>query len=181
VLVIFSGNYTAFFDRYTRSAFASYMTGTGKRALVTGQDEGFALNEVLRPKADAWYNTYLKALYVNNTWPYYTDASGCFVALQGASGDPIGDGLTLLLSRCGGYGGAGNQYSPDVILPYGGSLAVFYYMYPNGTASPYAGGVRWSDAYGRKLVYLSFGVEGVTDDEARAILMDRILKWLLAP
>ena len=183
VLVIFSryGWASAFYDRYTRSAFASYMATTGKRALVTGQDEGWVLHEVLMPKADVWYNTYLKALYVADYWPYYTDSQGCLVALQGASGDPIGDGLTLFLSGCEGYGGAGNQYFPDVILPYGGSLAVFYYMYPDGSVSPYAGGVRWSDTYGRKLVYLSFGVEGVTDDEARATLMDRILKWLLAP
>jgi hypothetical protein len=183
VLVIFSryGWASAFYDRYTRSAFARYMAMTGKRALVTGQDEGRVLNWVLMPKADAWYNTYLKALYVADYWPYYTDSQGCLVALQGASGDPIGDGLTLFLSSCGGYGGAGNQWWPDVILPYGGSLAVFYYMYPDGSVSPYAGGVRWSDAYGRKLVYLSFGIEGVTDDEARATLMDRILKWLLAP
>jgi hypothetical protein len=60
VLVIFSGTASVFYDRYTRSAFASYIAMTGKRALVTGQDEGFALNEVLRPKADAWYNTYSK-------------------------------------------------------------------------------------------------------------------------
>ena len=181
VVVVFSGSSSAFLDRYTRNAFASYMSLKGKRALVTGQDEGWALHELLWPPADLWYQTNLKAVYVSDYWPYFIDPSTRLVALQGASGDLIGDGLTVFLSNSSLYGGAGNQWWPDVILPYGNSTPILYYMYPDGAISGYAGGIRWSDAEGRKLVYFSFGVEGVTDDEVRATLMDRALKWLLAP
>lgn len=109
-----------------------------------------------------FYSDYLKASFVG---PRSLDH-----ILEGAPGDLIGDGLTVVTA---GSGGGGNQTSQDIIDALPGADTVF--LYDDGVA-----GVRY-DSGVFKTVYFSFGLEGVNDFakgfDHRPIILKRILLW----
>ena len=65
---------------------------------------------------------------------------------------------------------SGNQTSRDVVSPVGEADSCFYYWFVGGDC-----GIRYEDVY--KLVYLSFGFEGISASADREELMGRIMTW----
>jgi hypothetical protein len=145
-----------------RASLSAFLDGGGA-LLVSGQDVGFWLDYTGDPEDTAFLNDYLHADYVD-------DDPG-LRALEGAPGDPIGDGLYFSLN---GSGSAGNQYWPDLIAPRSGAVSVFEYgEYGWGQC----GALRW-DA-GHRLAYFAFGIEGITGAPRQATVLGRALDWLV--
>jgi hypothetical protein len=96
--------------------------------------------------------------------------------VEGRDGDPIGSGLRLATT---GTEGAQNQTSQDALEPLGSAIAGFYYY---GTGGP-AAGIHVRNGY--RLVFLGFGVEGISEHsstfDTRADLLGRALTWMLHP
>jgi hypothetical protein len=133
----------------------TYLDGGGN-LILTGQNIGEDIG------TDAFYINYLHALW---DAPAATDN-----ILEGAPGDPIGDGLELLTV---GGGGAGNQNSQDVITPLGGATAVFNYTPSEIAAIRYDSGTY-------KMLYYAFGLEGInplSTYAGRDTVLARSLEW----
>jgi len=137
------------------SSLSQYLDDGG-RLFLTGQNIGEDIG------AHSFYSDYLKATFVA---PRSMDH-----IVEGAPGDVIGDGLTVIT---GGSGGGSNQNSQDIIDALAGADTVF--LYDDGVA-----GVRYDSGI-FKTVYLSFGLEGVNDFargyDHRPIILKRILEW----
>lgn len=130
----------------------SDFSDSGGNLFLTGQDIGKDIGST------PFYSDYLRA-------EFSSDNSYQF-GVVGVEGDPVGDGLLFAIT---GGDGANNQHSPDIISPLLAD-SCFEYRYGIGTC-----GVRHGGGY--KLVYLSFGFEGIYSSEARLQLMDQILSW----
>jgi hypothetical protein len=115
--------------------------------------------------------------------PFLEQFLGCsFVAPQtvqaqanGVAGDPVTEGLSLLLL---GAGGAGNQTSKDVISPAGSGIEAMVY---SGT-TPAAAAVRVEDPY--RLVFLAFGLEaasGLGGTATRQQFLQAVMEWFQIP
>lgn len=141
-----------------RDTLAAYLDGGG-RLLISGEDIGWSLNYEGNPVKIDFYRDYLHADYV-------ADDSG-YRSLTGASGDPIGDGLSFTLN---GEGTAMNQFYPSEIDPRSGATGVFSYV------AGKEGALRYDT--GHREVYLAFGFEGVTGQATRDTLMQRAIRWL---
>jgi thermitase len=187
---------------YERTTISSYLSA-GKKLFITGQDIGYYLNVHARysffarsPDASSWYNTWLKAQYVFDKIDAEVDDNGSHgvLALTGVNGDPISDptgdpspGNEMMLTIWDGDG-ADNQNWADGILPYGNSIAIFYYLNEEGNifiknGTPIAGGIRFPSSVPApstpyRLVYLSFGFEAISDAGTRAELIDEIIEFL---
>ena len=139
-----------------RAAVAGYLDGGGK-LFITGQELGWEMDDE-GGEALAWYNTYMHVNFVND------DANRD--ALNGVTGDPISDGMTLALT-------ASLNPSPDEISPRDAfTTTIFTY-----TGTVYSGGVR-VDTGVYRLVYLGFGYEAITTQENRDLLLARAMEWL---
>lgn len=153
-------------DAEDRQALAGYLE-SGRRLFVSGQDIGFSLADPASPEYSeetlAFYNTYLHADYLGDNAADHT--------LSGVPGDPISDGLSLVIE---GGDGANNQTSPDAVAPSAGGVEVL--EYEPGIAGALRAGVG-----GHKVVYMAFGFEAVNSQLAREELMARTIDWLLAP
>jgi hypothetical protein len=110
--VIWAVPYWGFVTDYssTRDALQSYLNNGGN-LFITGQDIGGSL------AGTDFYQNYLHANYVQDNIGLY--------ALSGATGDPIGDGLSLSIM---GGDGANNQYSPDEIDPVSPAVTILTYI-----------------------------------------------------
>ncbi len=147
-------------DDGDRAALGAYLDGGGK-LFVTGQEIGWELDDA-GGDALAWYNTYLHADFVIDDTNDMT--------ITGTAGDPIGAGLTLTIS---GTGGANNQTYPDAISPLGtDASAILAY------SASYTAGIK-ADNGTHKVVYLGFGFEAVNTVANRALLMKRVVDWML--
>lgn len=142
-----------------REALSTHLDAGG-RLFITGQNIGYDLAGTGTAEELAFYNNYLHANYVSN--------SSSDTGLEGMTGDPIGDGIDPLIS---GGACANNQTSPDVISARTGASVVFRY------SSTKMAGIRWSGAY--KVVYFGYGEEAVSTVANRALIMKRILNWLI--
>ncbi|MGD8397087.1 MAG: Omp28-related outer membrane protein [Candidatus Eiseniibacteriota bacterium] len=146
-----------------RAALGGFMDGGGK-LLLTGQEIAYDLADPsspnFTPESITWFVTYLHALYT-------TTFSGSLF-LTGVPGDVIGDGLDFSLEPTGPYG----QSTPDVISPGTGATTIITYDNTSG----WNGGIRW-DSGATQLVYLTFGLEGILQQNVREELTDRILAW----
>lgn len=141
-----------------RSVISQFLDGGG-RAMFSGEDIGWSLNYQGDSGKIAFYNTYMHADYV-------ADDSG-YTSVTGISGCPIGDGLSFTLN---GTGSAMNQFYPSEISPRSGASAVFEY-------SPgVEGALKYSGAH--RLVYLAFGLEGVTTTAMQDTILRRSLEWV---
>ncbi|GEM_PF-3119147 len=142
-------------DSSDETNLANYLDNGGS-LFITGQDIGYDIG------GTSFYTNYLHANYqVDNTG---------IMTLNGVSGDPIGDGLTIGIS---GGDGANNQNWPDGISPVGGATTVFEYQ-----NSSYDGGIRFDNGTYR-LVYFGFGYEAINSADDRNEVMSRTLNWLL--
>jgi len=138
---------------------------SGKALLLSGQDIGWELNDP-SPYANpdiVWFQTYLHAAYLG-------DDSGIHL-LNGVSGDPVGDGISIEIQ---GGSGANNQEYPDEIAAVDADATEILFYQGNG-----CGAVRSLDSSsGARVVYLGFGFEGVNDSQDRQDLMGAIIAWI---
>jgi len=126
----------------------------GGRLFISGQDIGYDI------RSSAFYSNYLHAQYVRDDTNIYT--------LEGVSGDPISDGLTVSIS---GGDGANNQKYQSQISPINDAVPVLNYLGDG------CGGLRaYTDTY--KVIYFSFGFEAINDAAHRNELMGRIVSEL---
>ena len=147
-------------DADDRAALSGYLNGGGK-LFLTGQDIGWDIHENGAEAID-WYEGYLHADYIADDTNLLT--------LSGVPGDPITYDLSLQIS---GGDGADNQEYPSDIDPIDAyaSVILTYNAERNGGIKVDTGVYR--------LVYLSFGFEGIDNADDRALLMTRSLSWLL--
>jgi C1A family cysteine protease len=142
-----------------RSVVSQYLDGGG-RMMFSGEDIGWYLNYQGNSEMIGFYNNYLHADYV-------LDDSG-YRSLTGVAGCPIGGGLSFTLN---GAGSAMNQSYPSEISPRGGASGVFEYSAGLEGALKYAGTHR--------MVYLAFGLEGVTTAAMQDTILRRSLEWIV--
>ncbi len=142
-----------------RSVVASFLDGGGN-LMISGQDIGWYHNYDSDQAKIDFYETYLHATYIADDSGYRT--------LTGISGDPIGGGLSFSLN---GTGSATNQFYPSEIQPRSGATGIFEYV------TGAEGALRYGT--GHRLVYLAFGLEGVTTASAQDTIMKRCLEWIV--
>jgi hypothetical protein len=143
-----------------RTLLANYLD-QGGRLFLSGQGIGWDL------RTSAFYSDYLHAIF---RAPNVTEHH-----LLGVAGDPIGDGLDF---NTAGGDGANNQIhqssnDPDAS---GYATAILEWQTPPGLGG-YPGLKVETPNY--RLVYNSFGLEGIDNATARAAVMERTLNWLL--
>jgi immune inhibitor A len=149
------------------AALQQYLDAGG-RLFLTGQD----IAEKLSKTADSLFLVnYLGARYAGGS-----TVEPPFV--RGIAGDPIGDGISLVL---GGSGTAANQHSPDNLEPVAGASVSFIYdtLYSSGKIA----GVTYAHA-GFKTVFWAFGFEAVNSTYpqyglSRTEILADILYWLV--
>ena len=147
-------------DDGDRAALGAYLDGGGN-LFITGQEIGWEADDTGGAALD-WYHNYLHANFVLDDTNDMT--------ITGTVGDPIGNGLSLTIS---GTGGANNQTYPDAISPLGtGASAILAY------SATYTAGIK-ADTGTHKVVYLSFGYEAINTVANRALVMKRIVDWML--
>jgi hypothetical protein len=187
--IIWASPYTAP-DEFSQENLISYLDAGGN-LFITGQDVGWYISSVMGESTNTFYNDYLHAKYVQDNIGYW--------GLDGIIGDTVSNGLNLKIS---GIGGANNQYYPSEIDPLGGAIPILKYSTKDegpktpmvdkkakfidslkesesksaGIISSGTGGLR-IDTGNYKVVYLSFGFEGINNPYDRSILMKRILNW----
>ncbi|TET46273.1 Omp28-related outer membrane protein [candidate division TA06 bacterium] len=138
---------------------AAFLDGGGG-LILTGQSIGEDIS------GTPFYSNYLHAGLVK---PVTNDH-----ILDGETGDPIGDGISLITA---GSGGAGNQTSQDVIEPVGGASTVFNYSPDSAAAIRYDSGTY-------RVVYYAFGLEGlnkISIYSGRDTVLARSLEWVGCP
>ncbi len=141
-------------SRYEQETLRGYLNDGG-RLFLTGQNIGMDIK-------DDYGNFFRDVL------------SAAFV--QDASGDANVDGLSFyggVTATLAGGAGADNQSSPDVIAPYV-VAATPVFTYSSGVGA--AGLAVERDDY--RLIYLSYGLEGVADAAQRAVILREGLAWL---
>jgi len=127
----------------------------GGRLFVTGQDIGYDI------RTSPFYSNYLHATYgVDDT---------NVVDLDGTAGDPIGDGLTLVITS---GDGANNQGWPSGITVVNPATEVLTYH-----NNPYDAGLK-VDTGTYRVVYFAFGFEGINNMNDRNTVMNRTITWL---
>lgn len=158
-VIWFTGNSTTNSLTSGEISALSYYLDHGGRLFITGQNiaENISNNPFL--------TNYLHATFVSSNYQN--------MFLNGVSGDPIGNGLSLVTS---GPGSAMNQTSKDVILPASGAYSVITY----GNYSDSVAGVRYEGSY--KVVFFSFGIEGLGEIpptyQGKRVVLARVLSWL---
>jgi len=133
-----------------QSNLASYLDDGG-RLFLSGQNIDYDIGY------SAFYQDYLHA-----TPNWYS------TGLSGLTGYDILSGVNVSLL---GGDGANNQTSPSASALNSGAVGLFNYGYGYGW-----GGLRWEGDY--RVVYLSFGFEGISSASVRAAVMDKVLTWL---
>jgi len=110
--------------------------------------------------------------YINYLNAIHLDANANDNVLTGVFGDPISDGINLVIQ---GASGAGNANSEDRISAIGGASTVFTYTNATGTSA-----LRY-DSGTFRVVYFAFPFEAIHGSGAfasRDTVMDRVLSWL---
>ena len=143
-------------------AACQFYLDSGGRLFISGQEIGLYLTRN-GWQMDYFYENYLHAQFV-------ADDSGIYT-LTGIPEDPIGDGLTITIES---GDGADNQYWPDEIEPISPAVPVFVY-------EPGREGALRVDTGAYKVVYFSFGFEGIDSQTDRNEVMKRVLGWLQLP
>ena len=136
--------------------------GNGKNLMLVGQN----IDEDIQ--GTTFYSDYLHAQHVDGTG---------IIQLTGVSGDPITDGMSLLLA--GGSGGGNGNDSPSKIDPVGGSTVIWTYNTGGNCGVRYDSGT-W------KTVYLSFALEaanheGLSSTTERWFVISKTLQWFGLP
>ena len=147
-------------DDDDRAALAEYLDGGG-RLFLTGQDIGWELNDI-GGAAITWYHDYLHANFVNDDTNDNT--------LDGVPDDPISDGLALTIA---GGDGANNQDYPSDIDPRDEYASTIF------TYDASRNGAIKADTGAYRVVYFAFGYEAIDNPDDRAVVMQRIVDWLV--
>ncbi len=147
-------------DEADRAALSTYLDNGG-RLFVTGQDIGWELNDI-GGEAAQFYQDYLHAIFVNDDTNDY--------GLEGIENDPISHQLDLTII---GGDGASNQDYPSDIDPADGSASVIWKYDDNRN-----GAIKADDG-NHRVVYFAFGYEAIDNAYDRAIVMHRVLNWLI--
>lgn len=124
-----------------------------------GQFDGYGFGTQL------WWYRDLGANFLGQTYPTYT--------IHGAD-NSLFTGLSLTLN---GGSSANNQTFPDVSEPRRGSLTEAPLYFADG----YAAGLQSGRCWPGRIVYLGFGLEGVTEAGDRNALLERSLAYFAAP
>ena len=157
IVVWFTGDdFTFTLTSMERNVLAYYLARCGQ-LFISGQDIGFDIGDT------SWYETWLKALYVQ-------DDTG-IDSVSGVSGTIFG-GVSYELT---GTDSADNNNWPDEIDPLDGAFSVLYY----GTNASMEGGIAYDGDY--RLVYMSFPFEAINGSSNRADAMKRATDWMKAP
>ncbi|MBN1995909.1 T9SS type A sorting domain-containing protein [candidate division KSB1 bacterium] len=140
---------------------------SGGRLLISGQNIGYDLVQNGSESDSAFYSQYLKAQFVSDR--------SLDDRVAGVLGDPVGHARNVHFQ--GDYISAGNQNSPDVILPREPAHASFKYL----PGSQVAGLSCQESSNGSRLVYLAFGLEGVAGprESSAQELLGQAVTWLL--
>ncbi|MBT5426089.1 MAG: serine hydrolase [Bacteroidetes bacterium] len=127
----------------------SFLDNHGK-LFLTGQNINDQIGHT------SFFTDYLHASSAENTW------SG-IDRVVGVSSEPLGEGISFFLS-----GGESNntQYSPGAILPDDEAVSFLQYFHSNKSC-----GIKFKGDY--KLIYLSFGIEGVNNYEMAKTIIER--------
>ncbi len=145
-------------------ALVGYMEAGG-RLFLTGQDVGYWDGGGSLLFYSPYYTEYLQAVYVR-------DDAGAR-QLMGVA-DDILDGMALTLN---GGDSADNQLYPDEIASVRSEHASSVIQYEGGDS----GGLKAGLCLPYRVVYLSFGFEGISDTDHRRQVMERVIDWLVAP
>lgn len=152
IVIWLTGNdYTSTLSSTDETNLTTYLNGGGK-LFISGQDIGYDIN------TDTFFANYLHATYIADdtnvtTLTGYDIMSGADVTITG------GDG-------------ASNQTYPSAIGLGAGAVGLYDYT---GTTYTW-GALRWAGAY--RVVYFSFGFEGISAAATRATVMGNVLTWL---
>ncbi len=139
---------------------------SGGRLLLTGQNIGYDLITDGSAADSLFFTNYLQAELIKDSLQA--------TMMMGFPSDPITSGLFLNIDAR--IGGAGNQTSPSAIRPVGNATAILKYLPSQSVA-----GIRWlNETTGSRLVYLSFGYEGISGPYANSAekFLSYILTWL---
>jgi len=147
-------------DDADRAALAEYLDGGG-RLFITGQDIGWEMNDI-GGAAITWYHDYLHANFISDDTNDNT--------LDGVPDDPISDGLALTIN---GGDGANNQEFPSDIDPRGEYASTIF------TYDTSRNGAIKADTGAYRVVYFAFGYEAINNPDDRAVVMQRIVDWLV--
>ncbi len=152
IVIWFTGNdYSTTLTSTDETNLTTYLNGGGK-LFITGQDIGYDIN------TDAFYGNYLHATYkVDDT------------NVTALTGYDIMAGADVTIT---GGDGANNQTYPSEIGLGTGAVGLYDYT---GTTYTW-GALRWEGAY--RVVYFSFGFEGISAAATRATVMSKVLAWL---
>ncbi|NOZ61339.1 MAG: T9SS type A sorting domain-containing protein [Calditrichaeota bacterium] len=133
--------------------------------LLSGQDIGYDLVADGSEQDSLFYSNYLHAQFLSD--------SVNSTKLIGVPNDPIAGGMFVYIEDK--PEAASNQHSPSAIAALNGAETILKYI-PQMTA----GGIRYSDpASGAKLVYLAFGLEGISGpyEDTGQQLLEKIMAW----
>ena len=147
-----------FEDTLTSTDQANLQTylNNGGNLFISGQDIGYDIG------GSSFYHDYLHANYVRDDTDIYN--------LNGVTGDPIGDGLTIGIS---GGDGANNQEYQSEIAPHDGTASTVFNYAGDG-----CGAIK-ADTGTYKVVYFAFGFEAINNAADRNTVMDRVMGWLM--
>ncbi len=151
VIWLTGDDYSSTLSSTDETNLAAYLDAGG-RLFITGQDIGYDIN------GDTFFSNYLHASYVADDTNVTT--------LTGAD---IMAGTDITIT---GGDGASNQNYPSAIGLGAGAVGLYDYT---GTTYTW-GGLRYAGAY--RLVYFSFGLEGISAAATRATVMGNVLTWL---
>jgi hypothetical protein len=149
------------FDESDQDAVNAHLA-SGGGFCASGQDIGWYLIDWggATSEDQDFYENSLHAIYL-------ADDSG-FRHMDGVAGDPVGDGLSFDL---GGGDGSGSQDYPSWVSENAGAVPIL--NYDPGVA----GAVRYEGDY--RMVYCAFGLEAINTAADRALLISRILEYLV--
>lgn len=143
--------------------FLSQYLDAGGSLFLSGQDVGWELNDPSGDPDVPFYRDYLHATYVRD------DTN--ILYLDGVTGDPVSDGLSLHIA---GGDGANNQTYPDQIAAADADATEILFYQGDG-----CGAIRSEDSLsGAKVVYLGFGFEGIDNAQDRHDLLIPAIEWL---
>jgi uncharacterized repeat protein (TIGR01451 family) len=140
---------------------SGYLT-SGGRLFLTGQDIGLLDGYF---EFYDYYREVLKASFAGDNSRVWT--------LDGTPDELFAE-KTITIT---GPGGANNQVRPDMVAPVDPDNAARVFTYRGDGC----GGIRVGTCLDYRLVYLSFGFEGINDRGDRRDVMGRVLDWLTAP
>jgi len=157
-------------DRYTtltkiEQTLLKNFLDSGGKLLLSGQNIGYDLVEDGTVEDSLFYTNYLMAEFINdNAEP---------VMLLGNPNDTNMQGIFLNFD--GGYGGASNQDSPDIIKEIAPAAPLLKYLPSQETA-----GLRYiNESTGSFVIYLPFGFEGIAGPYENSAIefMNKCMTW----